>query len=226
MIDELATLQHDPAAAGGMETNIAVGLTNEVLQSLLVCVNRVEGAITKVGNSKQASISELWAYTGRNFAVVNNNIRWYGSTIERLLVRQRRSNKSHCLLNQNEADQATPTREVITAQLPALPCHYVVLWREYIFGLNGRKPARLFITAERNRNEIKQKYYRRNEIWECMTRLVRLGRTPEQAPDELYKIYGNKTPVTKMSDLIVKDRRRYGGYHPNLGLWLWLCASS
>ena len=59
MIDELATLQHDPAAAGGMETNIAVGLTNEVLQSLLVCVDRVEGAITKVGNSKQASISEL-----------------------------------------------------------------------------------------------------------------------------------------------------------------------
>ena len=35
-----------------------------------------------------------------------------------------------------------------------------------------------------------------------------------------------QTPVTKMSDFIVKDRRRYGGYHPNLGLWLWLCASS
>jgi len=84
--------------------------------------------------------------------------------------------------------------------------------------LNGRKPARLFTTAERNRKEINQKYYRRNVIWECMARLVRSGRTPEQAADELYKIYGNKTPVTKMSDLIVNDRRRYGGYHPNLGL--------
>ena len=90
------------------------------------------------------------------------------------------------------------------------------LWREHIFGLNGRKPVRLFITAERNRNEIKQKYYRRNVIWECMARLVILGRTPEQAADELYKIYGNKTPVKKMSDMIVKDRMHYGCYHPNL----------
>ena len=42
MIDELATSQQDHAAAGGMETHIAVGATNEVLQSPLVRVDRVE----------------------------------------------------------------------------------------------------------------------------------------------------------------------------------------
>jgi len=93
------------------------------------------------------------------------------------------------------------------------------MWREYTFGLAGRKPARLFTTAERNRKEIRQKYYRRNVIWQCMDRLVRAGRTPERAADELYRIYGHKTPVTRISELIVQDKKRFdGGYHPNLGI--------
>ena len=116
----------------------------------------------------------------------------------------------HALINKNAAEYKVylgRDRDISTAQLSTLPCRLLVLWLEYIFGLNGRKPARLFTIAERNRKKIKQKYYRRNVLWKCMARLVQSGHTPEQAADELYKIYVNKSPVTKMSDLIAKERK-------------------
>ena len=168
----------------------------------------------------QASFADQRAYVGSRFNVLNNNIRCYGGRIEGSLVRQRRSNQSHQSLTIGESSQAAAMREISNATLSALPSHLLIMWREYTFGLARRKPARLFTTAERNRKEIRQKYYRWNVIWQCMDRLVRAGRTPERAADELYRIYGHKTPVTWISELIVQDKKRFdGGYHPNLGIW-------
>ena len=87
-----------------------------------------------------------------------------------------------------------------------------------MFGLHGRKPARLFTREEKNQKEIKQKYYRRNVVWQCMEKQVRSGLTPEGAAAQLYTIYGHKTSVTRISELIVADKKRYGGYHPNLSV--------
>ena len=76
-----------------------------------------------------------------------------------------------------------------------------------------------FTTEERNRKEVKQIYYRRNIIWQCMARLIRAGHTKESAARAIYQIYGHKASVTQISGRILKDKKLYnGGYHPNLGL--------
>jgi hypothetical protein len=61
------------------------------------------------------------------------------------------------------------------------------------------KPARLFTTEERNNKNLKQKYYRRNQIWQIMVKQSRRGLTPEQAANEIYMVYGVRTSVTKIN---------------------------
>ena len=161
-----------------------------------------------------SQIRELQTRMGNNHRVLNNNMRAYGGRIEGSLVRQRRSNQGTRFLTSNQADQAGPLREVNLAKLSSLPRHLMVLWREYMFGLNNSKPAKDFTSSERN--ACRQKYYRRNIIWKVMERQVRSGLTPKQACAELRHIYGHRTSITDMMDLIVKDRKRYGGGdHPN-----------
>ena len=122
----------------------------------------------------------------------------------------------------NQTDDAAPMEIVNDANLSSLPRDLITLWREYQFGLNGRKPARLFTTGERNANrKMKQTYYRRNQVWECMRRQVHRGLTPEQAAQELRMVYGPKTSVSRIINLLIEDKKRYkndGGYHPNLSV--------
>ena len=216
MIDELPTNAQGVAGAG--TTNAGIAASQERDQAMVIRIERCERAITQSTQANQSAIGELRNYVGENFRVLNNNVRAFGGRIEGSLVRQRRSNQQYRLLNRNEADQAGPMREVSRATLSKLPRHLLTLWREYMFGLHGRKPARLFTTEERNRKEIKQLYYRRNVIWQLMEKQVRFGLTPEQACAELRVVYGNKTSITRMSELIVKDKKRYGSYHPSLSV--------
>ena len=93
----------------------------------------------------------------------------------------------------------------------------VDLWNEYEYGLDGKKPAKLFTKHEKNRDtSTKRRYYRRKQIWDVMARQIAKGLSPEQAEAELYEVYGAKTSVTAMSDMIVNDRKKYGDVHPNL----------
>ena len=93
----------------------------------------------------------------------------------------------------------------------------VDLWNEYEYGLDGKKPAKSFTKHEKNRDtSTKRRYYRRKQIWDVMSRQIAKGLSPEQAEAELYEVYGAKTSVTAMSDMIVNDRKKYGDVHPNL----------
>ena len=47
-----------------------------------------------------------------------------------------------------------------------------VLWREYKFGVDGRKPAEQFTIEERNRQGTKQTYYRRKIFWQTVDAMV------------------------------------------------------
>jgi hypothetical protein len=198
------------------------GLSNEVLQSVVIRMNRLEQMQAQSQQCLLNSLGELQTQQKRQFQVLNNNIRCFGGRIEGSLVRQVNSNRQHRLLPMNQADDACPMEVVNDAQLSSLPRDLITLWREYQFGLNGRKAARLFTTEERNANrKIKQKFYRRDQVWECMKRQIRRGLTPEQAAHELRTVYGNKASVSKIIDVLIKDKKRYkrtGGYHPNLSV--------
>jgi hypothetical protein len=57
-----------------------------------------------------------------------------------------------------------------------------------------------------------------------MKRQIHRGLTPEQAAFELRLVYGArcyKASVSKIIDLLIKDKQRYnerGGYHPSLSV--------
>jgi hypothetical protein len=91
------------------------------------------------------------------------------------------------------------------------------LWREYKFGLNGRKPAEQFTSSERNSRieGVKQKYYRRNVIWQGIVRMIEKGHTAAGAIKKIRGAYGDSMSISKLIDAMLCDRRERGG-HPNL----------
>ena len=77
------------------------------------------------------------------------------------------------------------------------------LWNEYLHGVGGRKPARLFSESERGR--VKHKYSRRKVIWDAVRELVTLGHSSERAIDIIYNVYGAQTSVTTIINRLRKD---------------------
>jgi Transcriptional activator of glycolytic enzymes len=87
------------------------------------------------------------------------------------------------------------------------------LWTEYLHGVGGRKPARLFSETERGR--VKYKYTRRKVIWDVVRDLVSLGHTSHRAIDMIYNVYGPQTSVTDIINRLRRDKRS-GNLNPNL----------
>jgi len=66
------------------------------------------------------------------------------------------------------------------AELSKNPRSIQLLWIEYKVGLNGRKPAQQFTSAEKNVNKaMAQKYSRRNNVWLCIQRIANAGCTSD-----------------------------------------------
>jgi hypothetical protein len=225
MIDAVVHVGGDsggPAVGGGGGgTIVGIGANNESIQALLIRQQAQEQRMEQNHQAQLGAIGELRQEMKAGFRVLNNNIRCFGGRIEGSFSRQVNVNCSVRMLSLNEAPAAAEPRVESNARLSSLPRDLLVLWREYQDGLSGRKPARLFTTQERNFKLNKQKYYRRNVIWQCMKRQIARGLTPEQAAAELHTIYGAKTNPTAISKMLVADKRRYshnGGYHPNLSV--------
>ncbi len=94
---------------------------------------------------------------------MNNNIRRFGGTIEGAFVVQRGQQRR----GRGTEAPAGEGADINAAVLVQNPKTLMELWREYKFGIEGRKPAEQFTTAERNNRVggINQKYYRRNVVW-------------------------------------------------------------
>ena len=101
-----------------------------------------------------------------------------------------------------------------TAKLSSHPRTLLLLWHEYLFGLEGNKPARNFTVSERGR--VRFKYCRRNCFWNVMVRLINGGFTELTAIDKAHQAYGNALSVTSVLNKMQKDKS-VGG-HPNLNL--------
>jgi hypothetical protein len=87
------------------------------------------------------------------------------------------------------------------------------LWNEYLHGVGGRKPARLF--SETERGQVKYKYSRRKVIWDVIRNLVSLGHSSQWAIDMIYNVYGPQTSVTEIINRLRKDKNN-GTLNPNL----------
>jgi hypothetical protein len=88
------------------------------------------------------------------------------------------------------------------------------LWSEYLHGVGGRKPARLFSYTERG-GCSKHRYSRRKIVWDTLSGLVRQGHTLEIAIDKIYGVFGGQTCVTKIIDGLKGDKKE-GTFSPKL----------
>jgi hypothetical protein len=68
------------------------------------------------------------------------------------------------------------------------PPDLFALWREYEFGIGGRKVAKDFSPTERGKSRFT--YSRRKVVWDCVITQIQLGYTNEAAIDRIYGVYG------------------------------------
>ena len=151
-------------------------MTSEMGQTILVRIGAVEQQLVRSNLNVMNGHSESRAENRRLWRVTNNNVRAFGGRIQGAFVRQRPSNRGVSLVGEDaDEDELVPLQEVTPATLSNNPRSLHLLWQEYKFGINGRKPAEQFTLEERNMPATKQKYYRRNLVWQTMARLVRGG---------------------------------------------------
>eukprot|EP00569_Conticribra_weissflogii_P019666 CAMPEP_0171425364 /NCGR_PEP_ID=MMETSP0881-20121228/3271_1 /TAXON_ID=67004 /ORGANISM="Thalassiosira weissflogii, Strain CCMP1336" /LENGTH=187 /DNA_ID=CAMNT_0011944673 /DNA_START=1394 /DNA_END=1956 /DNA_ORIENTATION=- len=79
-----------------------------------------------------------------------------------------------------------------------------LLWKEYEFGLDGKKPAREFTTYERGQNKCS--YSKRKVFWDIVEKLIQRGYTSDTAIDHIYLVYGMKKSNTQILDAMRKDK--------------------
>ena len=189
------------------------GISKELVQTHLVRINRLEQSNVQNQVGTSAAISELRGYLGNQLKIVNNNVRAYGGTIQGALVRQRASNRGTTILSgESDTNQVGPLVEVTPARLSSNLRTLRALWNEYKFGIDGRKPAEHFSVQERtSSNSLKQKYWRRNHVWKTIARLVRGGHSVDRAIVLIQNAYGFKTSVSKIIELMIRDRRTLPG---------------
>ena len=208
MIDEAVPLLEN--IGGGNEA------ANRIpIQTILVRMDRQERNMADLYRNHEASIQRLERVLLTHISTLNNNIRRFGGTIEGALVIQQggtvpRTNQRRPQINHAARQQQEQ------ASLCHTPRSLMELWHEFKHGINGGKPAEQFSTAERNSRVggMKQKYYRRSVVWNCIDRLVRSGFTPQAAVNQIHQAYGHNLSVTQIINLMIRDRRMGG--HPNL----------
>jgi hypothetical protein len=143
--------------------------------------------------------------------VVNNNIRRFGGTIQGAVARQDPREAAQRRRAEAELEDEAEER----ATLSTTPRTLSDMWIEYKHVFGGRKPAEQFTSRERNNpaNGLKQKYYRRNVVWQTIARIVRGGATSAEAIHRIKESYGHKQSVTQIINKMIRDRP---AGHPNL----------
>ena len=126
---------------------------------------------------------------------------------------QRNMNRLHAtvqrIASQPAARLAAPERAVTTrkaAQLSKRPADLFLLWKEYEFGLGGKKPARQFTPTERG--ACKWAYSFRMGFWRAVENLMNRGHTSDTAIDTLYSAYGRSKSVTMILRALRADKGR------------------
>jgi hypothetical protein len=177
-------------------------------------------------------ISSLMLSMERGFQIVNGNVRRV------VALQPGRTRGAMATLTNTAGDPSPAIREGAAADTiaageqallaPALamrnpatlmtnPKSLFELWTEYLHGVGGRKPARLFSETEQGR--VKYKFTRRKVIWDVVCNLVSLGHSSQRAIDMIYNVYGPQTSVTDIINRLRHDKRN-GSLNTNLRIWL------
>jgi hypothetical protein len=100
---------------------------------------------------------------------------------------------------------ANPSLIVIDRAPPYLssrPTYLYVLWKEYEFGIGGRKAAKDF--TYRERGVSRAIFCRRKVFWDAVLRLISHGYTHETEIYHIYHHYGKQKSMTQVLMCIQK----------------------
>jgi hypothetical protein len=108
-----------------------------------------------------ATVNTNQQFNKQMFRTMNNNIRRYGGTIASACAHQQRQQQGTPSSQQQQMLYGLYGTSNPKATLVNQPRDLYQLWQEWMEGINCRKPAKDFTTAERNnrKNNIKQKFY-------------------------------------------------------------------
>ena len=62
-------------------------------------------------------------------------------------------------------------------------------WHEWVHGIGGRKPARLFDRNDKRNSKVNTNYYKRKVVWDVIGNLVRAGKSEATAIRVVEKHY-------------------------------------
>lgn len=193
------------------------------IQAILMRLDRLERTTTEYQRQHQESIQRMEQVLVTHLSTINSSICRIGGAVLDALARQPEPPNQQPVVQPATRTTGNPRRsqqQIQCQDLPALlsknPKSLLDLWKEYKQGINGRKPAEQFTTHERNSRlgGIKQKYYRRRVVWDCMERLVQRGFSPPAAANKILDVYGRDQSVTQIINLMIRDKQTGG--HPNL----------
>jgi hypothetical protein len=201
-IDMIGNLEEENAGGGGVVPGTNVSIRNQLLgvQSALL-------AMRQENLELKTSLTAMKVCLERGFEVVNGNVR-------RITLQPARRVAAPVVVDgRGEADMGAANDLAMMATLMPTPRSLHDLWSEYLHGVGGRKPARLFSYTERGRS--KHRYSRRKIVWDTVLGLVRQGHTSELAIDKIYGVYGGQTSVTKIINGLKRDKKE-GTLSPKL----------
>ena len=160
----------EAANANGLPI-VAQGGVEAMLQQILVNQRLLAQQQIDMDARHQARHNELKEYCSKSFEQINRNIMRYGGTIHGAMARQEPSRRQMAARdgfgNVRSGGTTTTTRRP-TASMPELTKNIsslMELWMEWEFGIDGRKPAKLWTPSERGNKQFKMIYQRRKQIW-------------------------------------------------------------
>ena len=192
-------------AIGGGDNGGAVAVAQDQMnQTVLLAVHRVDQRQAENHLQTQASISQVLQCCHTQFALVHRN--------------QSRCHMTPARPLGNRTTNIANVRVVLpnagldsTAKLAAHPRTLVLLWHEHLHGLDDNKPAKDF--AARERGAVKFKHCRRKAFWSVMSNLIDAGFAEHTAIDKIHQAHGATLSVSEICKKIAKDKPNGG--HPN-----------
>jgi hypothetical protein len=164
----IGNLEEENAGGGGVVPGTNVSIQNQLLgvQSALL-------AMQQENLELKTSLTVMKVCLERGFEVFNGNVRQIA-----LHPVRRVAAPLGVVDGQGEADMGA-ANDLLAMMATVMPTPRSLhdLWSEYLHGVGGRKPARLFSYTERGRS--KHHYCHRKIVWDTVSGLVRQGHTSE-----------------------------------------------
>ena len=107
-----------------------------------------------------------------------------------------------------EVGEMTWRRHGVAAEIRTLtrnPRNIHELWDEWQFGIGNRRATKDF--DDKDRGRCKYTFHRRKVAWDKISEMVRSGWNSAEACNRIYTVYGRRSSITTIINVMRKDRK-------------------